>query len=84
MKTQVAIIGGGPAGLLLSELLHRQGVGRQLLARMLAMLRQRGVGRVYLEVRAENRRAIAMYEKCGFEKMRDLSGHYADGGDGVL
>ena len=26
MKTQVAIIGGGPAGLLLSELLHRQGV----------------------------------------------------------
>jgi p-hydroxybenzoate 3-monooxygenase len=26
MKTQVAIIGGGPAGMLLSELLHRQGV----------------------------------------------------------
>ena len=26
MKTQVAILGGGPAGLLLSELLHRQGV----------------------------------------------------------
>jgi p-hydroxybenzoate 3-monooxygenase len=26
MKTQVAIIGAGPAGLLLSELLHRQGV----------------------------------------------------------
>ena len=26
MKTQVAIIGGGPAGLLLSEILHRQGV----------------------------------------------------------
>lgn len=26
MKTQVAVIGGGPAGLLLSELLHRQGV----------------------------------------------------------
>ena len=26
MKTQVAIIGGGPAGLLLAEILHRQGV----------------------------------------------------------
>ena len=26
MKTSVAIIGGGPAGLLLSEMLHRQGV----------------------------------------------------------
>jgi p-hydroxybenzoate 3-monooxygenase len=33
MKTQVAIIGGGPAGMLLSELLHRQGVGSVVLER---------------------------------------------------
>jgi p-hydroxybenzoate 3-monooxygenase len=33
LKTQVAIIGGGPAGLLLSELLHRQGVGSVVLER---------------------------------------------------
>jgi p-hydroxybenzoate 3-monooxygenase len=33
MKTQVAIIGGGPAGLLLSELLHRQGVSSIVLER---------------------------------------------------
>ena len=26
MKTQVAIIGGGPAGMLLSEILHRAGI----------------------------------------------------------
>src|SRR5690349_24325155 len=26
MRTQVAIIGGGPAGMLLAEILHRQGV----------------------------------------------------------
>ena len=69
--------------LAVDPMLHRQGVGRQLLTRMLAMLRQRGVGRVYLEVRAENRRAIAMYEEAGFEKMRRLPGHYGDGGDGV-
>jgi p-hydroxybenzoate 3-monooxygenase len=31
MKTQVAIIGGGPAGLLLSELLHRHGVASVVL-----------------------------------------------------
>ncbi|HEX6156303.1 MAG TPA: 4-hydroxybenzoate 3-monooxygenase [Burkholderiales bacterium] len=33
MKTQVAIIGGGPAGMLLSELLHRQGVASVVLER---------------------------------------------------
>jgi p-hydroxybenzoate 3-monooxygenase len=31
VKTQVAIIGGGPAGLLLSELLHRHGIGSVVL-----------------------------------------------------
>lgn len=33
MRTQVAIIGGGPAGLLLGQLLHRQGIETVLLER---------------------------------------------------
>src|SRR5438105_6592181 len=33
LETQVAIVGGGPAGLLLSELLHRQGVESAVLER---------------------------------------------------
>ena len=33
MKTQVAIIGGGPAGMLLSEILHRAGVDSVVLER---------------------------------------------------
>ncbi len=33
MRTQVVIIGGGPAGLLLSQLLHRQGIETLLLER---------------------------------------------------
>ncbi len=33
MKTQVAIIGGGPAGLLLSQLLHLQGIESVILER---------------------------------------------------
>lgn len=33
MKTQVAIIGGGPSGLLLSQLLHRQGIESVVLER---------------------------------------------------
>ena len=33
MKTQVCIIGGGPAGLLLSQLLHAKGIDNVLLER---------------------------------------------------
>jgi len=33
MKTQVAIIGGGPSGLLLSQLLHRRGIDSVVLER---------------------------------------------------
>ena len=33
MRTQVAIIGGGPSGLLLSQLLHRKGIDTVVLER---------------------------------------------------
>ena len=33
MKTQVAIIGGGPSGLLLAQLLHRRGIETVVLER---------------------------------------------------
>jgi p-hydroxybenzoate 3-monooxygenase len=33
LKTQVAIVGGGPAGLLLGELLHRHGIDSVVLER---------------------------------------------------
>ena len=33
MRTQVGIVGGGPAGLLLSHLLHLEGVGSVVLER---------------------------------------------------
>ena len=33
MRTQVAIIGGGPSGLMLSQLLHRAGIATMVLER---------------------------------------------------
>ncbi|HAR52852.1 MAG TPA: 4-hydroxybenzoate 3-monooxygenase, partial [Roseovarius nubinhibens] len=33
MRTQVCIIGGGPSGLLLGQLLHRQGIDTVILER---------------------------------------------------
>jgi len=35
-----------------------------------------GVDRVYLEVRASNRAAIALYEKCGFNCIGKRSAYY--------
>lgn len=55
-----------------------KGVGRTLLTHMLAALKRRGVRRVYLEVRADNARAIALYEKLGFEHGRHLPDYYSD------
>lgn len=46
---------------------HRaQGIGGALIRAALDALRQRGAGRVYLEVRVSNTAARRLYERCGF------------------
>lgn len=45
---------------------RRQGVGRALLEAALARARARGARRVFLEVRAGNTAARALYAACGF------------------
>jgi len=59
-----------------------RGTGRRLLAWMLASLEEAGVERVYLEARAENRPAIALYNSAGFVPIRTLPNYYGDA-DGV-
>ena len=61
-----------------------RGVGRALLEALEAWARSRGVHRLELTVDASNHRAIALYEKCGFEReglkrhSRKVDGEYAD------
>jgi p-hydroxybenzoate 3-monooxygenase len=74
MKTQVAIIGGGPAGMLLSELLHRQGVAsvvleRQSRAYVLSRIRAGVLEPTTVEVLRANGLATRM----------DREGHVHDG-----
>src|SRR3989442_5312189 len=45
---------------------RRQGIGRALVERVLQALAQRGVGTVYLEVRASNAAARQLYQALGF------------------
>ena len=61
-----------------------RGVGRALLDALEAWARSRGLHRLELTVDVDNQRAIALYEKCGFERegvkrhSRRIQGRYAD------
>jgi len=74
MRTQVAIIGGGPAGLLLSEILHRQGVASVVLekctrAHVLARIRAGVLEQTTVDVLRMN----------GLAERMDRLGHLHDG-----
>jgi hypothetical protein len=60
-----------------------QGLGSLLLQACETAAMQRGCDRMSLEVRADNRRAIAMYERRGYRVQRALPGYYEDGAAGV-
>jgi [ribosomal protein S18]-alanine N-acetyltransferase len=63
--------------------IRSQGAASALLESLLRRLRQRGVARLHLVVRVDNRPARAFYEKYGFRSLRTVSGYYEDGGDGI-
>jgi len=74
VKTQVAIIGGGPAGLLLAELLHRQGIASIVLekhsrAHVLSRIRAGVLEPTTIEVLRAN----------GLSERMDRLGHRHDG-----
>ena len=51
---------------------RRRGLGEEALTAGLAALADRGASVAWLEVIDQNRRALALYEKLGFEVVRDL------------
>jgi len=55
---------------------RRQGIGRALVERVLQELAGRGVGTVYLEVRASNAAARQLYESLGFGEVARRSRYY--------
>ena len=62
---------------------RRRGIARALLGRAIATARASGVTVVFLEVRAGNVPAIALYESVGFIATRRRKGYYADGEDAL-
>jgi len=74
MRTQVAIIGGGPAGLLLSHILHRNGIDSIVLERQTR-------AHVLERIRAGVLEAgtIALLREVGLGTRMDREGHLHDG-----
>jgi len=74
MKTQVAIIGGGPAGMLLSEMLHRAGIAS-------VVLEQRSRAYVLARIRAGvlEPGTVEVLRENGLGERMDREGHVHDG-----
>lgn len=60
---------GELANIAVAEAHRGRGLGRRLLEAVLDVGRQRGLDAVYLEVRASNADALALYERFGFRQV---------------
>ncbi|WP_084961791.1 ribosomal protein S18-alanine N-acetyltransferase [Thermoactinospora rubra] len=64
---------------------HRgKGIGRAMFTELLAEAARRGAVEVFLEVRADNPPARAMYEKFGFQEIGVRRRYYDDGTDAIV
>lgn len=63
--------------------MRRQGIATQLIKKGMHILNQKGVSRVFLEVREDNFSAIHMYESLNFIKI-SIRKNYYDDSDAVI
>lgn len=59
-----------------SALQQRKGLGRAMLREMLDVAREKNIRRVFLEVRASNAAALALYRSSGFGEIGVRRGYY--------
>lgn len=63
---------------------QRQGIAARLLQHCLQRAQSAGLERAWLEVRAGNRPAIALYQRFGFTEAGRRKKYYADGEDALV
>lgn len=61
-----------------------RGIGRRLVEAGLQRLRDLGVSSCFLEVRPENRPALALYRRLGFRQVARRPRYFADGSDALV
>lgn len=57
---------------------RRRGIAEKLLAELHDKMREKGAAVCFLEVRSQNISAIALYEKCGYERISVRKSYYPD------
>ncbi|AEH25016.1 ribosomal protein S18-alanine N-acetyltransferase [Pyrococcus yayanosii] len=57
------------------------GIGKALMIAVIERLLKKGARWIGLEVRVSNERAIRLYERLGFRKVKRIIGYYSDGED---
>jgi ribosomal-protein-alanine acetyltransferase len=63
---------------------RRQGLGRVLMLQLINEARRRGAREVFLEVRADNPNAQALYTSLGFEPLSVRKRYYKNGVDALI
>jgi ribosomal protein S18 acetylase RimI-like enzyme len=63
---------GWIAGIGVTPARRGKGLGEELMRGVLAEARERGLREIWLEVLVQNEAAVRLYEKLGFERVRDL------------
>lgn len=59
------------------EAFRRRGLGEALVKNAVSVAREKDCSFITLEVRKSNEKAIALYEKCGFENMGERKDFYS-------
>ncbi|MEZ5450397.1 MAG: N-acetyltransferase [Thiolinea sp.] len=60
-----------------------QGLARALLQAAEQQVREQGATRLQLEVRRDNERAMAVYQRLGYQVFGEYAGYYEDGEDAL-
>ena len=74
---------GEVARIAVAPFCRRKGFGELLLGEFCSLCKSLGAEQVFLEVRASNVPAVALYEKLAFEKTRVRERYYVDGEDAL-
>lgn len=84
--TQVVLDEATLFNLAVDPAFQRRGIGRELLEHVITELESRGIQTLWLEVRASNRPAIALYEQLDFNEVSVRRNYYptADGKEDAI